>query len=538
MNEAATPQAVPFAHVFVVFLLPFAVLLPWLWWVLDALPALGTFSDSIDYLVLSEYYSRYFRDEVPRYAVAFFGQSRFPPLFPLALAVVDASPLNLEPALILGGAFAMLAALATAAWYLTEIRPTWVAGMLLLVGAAAAAPMLQLLNPVSEPFMQLLLMPAFMLAARQPRPSSSLIVLAALVGVIPLARMAGVALVAAFIVWLLRRDDLGWRQRLPYAAIAAFPAAAWLAYRSLLPIEESYVAALSADRVLEAFGGWAGLLSQPLNLLRGLATVIDPLPGPLAWVAATLVVALAMFALPSRLRSNSLDAWYTLAYAGLVLVWPYPAEATRLMLALMPVLLLQAWHGATLLAKAGAVGAWSRYPWPALGTLVLLAACIPAWWHITHRARLPIDPDLERYRRSPAYFLADSDELAIAGTESWARIVAMAAELPQVVPRDDCVYTFFPAMIWVQSGQRTRVKPIPSDVARGRMPLDQLRDCRFLMPINTSSAQTGAPPLYPLDALHDRTIPILHSEFAFRDGRVVAAVLLEWEDRGADGVRN
>ena len=155
-----------------------------------------------------------------------------------------------------------------------------------------------------------------------------------------------------------------------------------------------------------------------------------------------------------------------------------------------------------------------------------------------HRARLPIDPDLERYRRSPAYFLADSDELAIAGTEAWARIVAMAAELPQVVPRDDCVYTFFPAMIWVNSGQRTRVKPIPSDVARGRMPLDQLRDCRFLMPVNTSSAQTGVPPLYPLDALQDRTRPVLKSEFAFRDGRVVAAVLLEWEDRGADGVRN
>lgn len=510
--------------------LPVAVLLPWLWWVLAATPLLGTFSDSIDYLVLSEYYSRYFRDEVPRYAVAFFGQSRFPPLFPLALAAVDASPLNVEPALLLGAAFALLAVVATVAWYLTEIRPAWVCALLALVGAAAAAPMLQLINPVSEPFMQLLLMPALVLAGRKPRETSSCLVLAALVGVIPLARMAGVALVAAFIVWLLRRPDLGWRQRLGCAAIAALPAAAWLAYRSLLPIEESYVAAMTAERVLDAFGGWTGLLLQPVNLLRGLATVFDPLPGPLAWAGATLVVILSVLALPSRLRSNSLDAWYTLAYVGLVLIWPYPAEATRLMSALLPVLLLQAWNGASLVAAVGAGRAWPTRQWPALFALACVIACIPAWWHIAHRANLTIDPDLERYRRSPAYFQSESDELAIAGTEAWARIVAMAEELPQIVPRNDCVYTFFPAMTWVLSGQRTRVKPIPSDVARGRMSLDELRDCRFLMPVNSSSAQTGVPPLYPLEALRDRTRPVLKSEFAFRDGRVVAAVLLERTD--------
>lgn len=516
-------------------LLAAAVLLPWLWWVLDALPALGTFSDSIDYLVLSEYYSRHFRDEIPQYAVAFFGQSRFPPLFPLALAVVDASPLNVQPALLLSGAFAILAVVATSAWYLTEIRPTWVSALLVLVGTAAAAPMLQLMNPVSEPFMQLLLMPALLLAGRRPRGDSSLFVLAALVGMVPLARMAGVALVAAFIVWLWRRSDVGWKQRLMCAAIAAFPATAWLAYRSLMPIEESYVAALSADRVLEAFGGWLGLFSQPLNLLRGLASVFDPLPGPLAWGGAILVVVLTAVALPSRLRSNALDAWYALAYAGLVLIWPYPAEATRLMLALMPVLLLQAWHGANRLAAAAAGRGWPTRQWPALCALAWVVACIPAWWHIAHRASLPIDPDLERYRRSPAFFLSDSDELAIAGTESWARIVAMAEELPQVVPRSDCVYTYFPALVWVHSGQRTRVRPIPSSAAQGGAALDQMRDCRFVMPVNTSSAQTGVPPLYPLEALKDRTRPVLKSEFTFRDGRVVAAVLLEWVDVGSHG---
>lgn len=532
MTEAAAPRTVPVAHVLAISLLPVAVLLPWLWWVLKVLPALGTFSDSIDYLVLSEYYSRHFRDVVPQYAVAFFGQSRFPPLFPLALATVDASPLNLHPALLLSGAFAILAAVATAAWYLTEIRPTWASAVLVLVGTAAATSMLQLINPVSEPFMQMLLMPALILAARKPRPGSSLIVLAALVGLIPLARMAGVALVAAFMIWLVRRDDVPRRQGLLYAVIAALPASAWLGYRSLLPIEESYVASMSAQRVLDSFGGWLGLLSQPLNLLRGLASVFDPIPGPLAWAGATLVVLLAVLALPTRLRSNSLDAWYTLAYAGLVLIWPYPAEATRLMLALMPVLLLQAWHGATLLAKASADRGGASRQWPALFAMFWLVACFPAWWHVVHRAGLSIDPDLERYRRSPAYFLADSDELAVAGTETWARVVAMAAELPQVVPRNDCVYTFFPAMIWVNSGQQVRVRPIPSEVARGRMPIDQLRECRFLMPVNTSSAQTGVPPLYPLYALQDSTRPVLKSEFAFRNGRVVAAVLLEWADPG------
>ena len=72
-------------------------------------------------------------------------------------------------------------------------------------------------------------------------------------------------------VALVRRDDVPRRQGLLYAVIAALPASAWLGYRSLLPIEESYVASMSAQRVLDSFGGWLGLLSQPLNLLRGLA---------------------------------------------------------------------------------------------------------------------------------------------------------------------------------------------------------------------------------------------------------------------------
>lgn len=507
-----------------------AALVAWTVWVMAAPPPMGTFSDSIDYLVLSEYYSRYFRDHVPAYAVAFFGQSRFPPLYPLLLATVDASPTQVAPAMWLDLAIALLATLATTAWYLATMRPAWAAALLALVGSAAAAPLLLVMNPVSEPFLQLLLMVAFLFAGHaRPRPST-LLVLAALVGVVPLARMVGVALVAAFAAWLWRRTDLGWPRRLACAAIAALPALAWLGYRSLLPIEESYVGSMTLERLLAGFGGWSGLLRQPLTLLQGLAGVFDPMLGAWAWSAAIMVVVLTAVAIPERLRANALDAWYALAYFGLILVWPYPAEATRLMLALLPVLLLQAWHGAVrLVCVAPTRWAWPRAT-PALFAVLTVLACVPGWWQLVHRARLPLDADLEPYRRAPAFFKAESDKLAMVGTEVWARIVAMAEELPQVVSRQDCIYTFFPAMVWLQSGQRVRVKPIPFNAADDPELPQRMRDCRYILPVNTRSAQTGAPALFPLEALRAQTRPVLSSEFSFRGGQVVAAVLLEWRD--------
>ncbi len=518
--------------------LPIAAMAPWLAWALAAPSPLGNFSDSIDYLVLAEYYARYFRGEPAGYTLDYFGQSRFPPLFPLLLASIGATPLNPFPALVATNLLTIAAIMAFAAWYLDQTRRVAVAALLALAGFVSAGQLLLQLNPMSEPLMQLLVGAILLQAARRPARGSSLLVLAAMVGVLPMARMAGVAMVAAFAIWMLRGDRTSGSQRLAGIAVAALPALAWIAYRSLLPIEESYVDALTLERALAAFGGWSGLLAQPLQVLTGLAGAFAPEPGTFHLAAASLIVLLAAVALPSRLRANALDAWFVPIYAGLVAIWPYPAEMPRLMLVLVPVLVLQAWSGAAHLAKAAARSTFLEpHGLPLVAALIVLA-CIPGWWHFVQRTRLPVAPALEPYRRSPAYFIAETDSLAIEGAESWARIVAMAAELPQVVPRADCVYTVFPAMIWVQSGQRTRVKALtPKDADSHRSP-ETFTECRYFMAVNLRSLQSGVPPLFPLAVLRDQTSPVLYSEFEHREQRVVAAALIERiEPRAADSSR-
>jgi len=279
--------------------------------------------------------------------------------------------------------------------------------------------------------------------------------------------------------------------------------------------------------MLDAFGGWSGLLLQPLQMLRGIASLFGPNPDTMSISVACLLALLAAIALPSRLRANHLDAWFTPIYAGLVLLWPYPAETGRLLLVLMPVLMLQAWHGTGLLATPMQQRLPAARRLPGAAVLVFVAACVPAWSTTIHRATLPIDPALAPYARTPAYFAVDTDSAATVHAESWARIVGMAAELPGVVPPGDCVYSLFPAMTWFLSGRATRVSEIPREVADGRAPLSGLRACRFVLPVNLRNSRVEVPPLFPLADLGSRASPVLHSEFRHEGRRIVAAVLLK-----------
>jgi len=507
--------------------LPLAALAAWAAWSLAQVSPIGTFSDSIDYLVLSDFYARYFHGEAAGETSAYFSQSRFPPLFPLVLAAAGAVPLNEFPAHVVTQLLAIAAMLAFVAWFLLETHRIAVASLLGLAAFVAAGQIHLLLNPVSEPLMMVLLGSTLLLSARVRASESSLLVLAALVGLVPMARMAGAALVAAFALWLWCNSAVSTRRRLAALSVATLPMAAWLVYRSLLPIEESYVAALSLERATAAFGGWSGFLHQPAWMLRGLASAFGPNPGLLSLSVACVMAILATVALPERMRANKLDAWFTPIYAGLVLVWPYPAETGRLLLVLAPVLMLQAWSGATLLA------AWTRErapvarALPAVALLLLVGACVPAWSTTIHRARLVRDPVLAPYIRTPAYFAAESDSLAVANAESWARIVALAAELPDVVPGGDCVYSLFPGMTWFLSGRQTRVEEIPLEVSDAGTSLGELRACRYVIAVNLHGTRHGMPALFPLEALGARAVPVLHSEFMHDGRRVIAAVLLD-----------
>lgn len=532
MPPATPSNAVPAVRWAMAWACVALALAAWCAWVLWHPPSLGHFTDSVDYLVIGEFFRGALGGDAPEQAANYFRHSRFPPLFPLVLAAAGATPDHPVPGLVLTQALALLASALFVAWYLREGLATPTAALLGLAAFACPAALYWLLTPMSEPLLLLLVGAALLRASRPAASPASLLVLAGLVGLAPIARMAGLALVVAFGAWLLREGAVARSRRALAFVVAALPAAAWIAYRSLLPIEESYLDALAPERMLNAFGGWDGVLRQPLALVDALAAAFTPFPRGLQQFAAVLLLGLAALGLPERLRRNRLDAWFTPLYLGLVLVWPYPAEATRLMLVLLPVLALQACAaipGLRPLATSGTRGAAT-----AVAAIAVLA-CLPGWWHTLQRARIPLDPELEAQRRSTAYFVVDTDDQAQFGAEILARLVALSEELPDVVPRGDCVYTLHPALVWVHSGRSVAVRVIPPEVIDGRAPLQRLRDCRFLLVANLQVMQFEVPALYPLAQLRDRLRPVLHSVFEHRGETVPAAYLFTWTDQDPQG---
>ena len=511
------------------------ILTAWCAWVLWHPPALGHFTDSVEYLILSEFFRGALGGDAPVQAADYFGHSRFPPLFPLALAVVGASPSSPVGGLLLTQVLAVLGSALFVAWYLRQGLGVTRSAILGLAAFACPAWLYMLMTQVSEPLLVLLIGAVLLRTSHRARTPAALTALACIVGLAPIARLAGGALVLTFGAWLIREREIApWRRVLLFL-VAAFPGTAWIAYRSLLPIEESYLEALNMQRVLQAFGGWSGLLRQPLALVEALAAAFTPFPRLLQHLIAFLLLALAAVSLRQRLRRNDLDAWFTPIYIGLVLVWPYPAEATRLLLVLLPILLLQASTAFDTWRPQGHVYGALR-PAGFLVAAMALFACFSGWWHTWHRAQVVMDPELEPQRRSMAYFGAETDDQAQFGAEILARVIALSEELPAVVPPGDCVYTLYPAMAWVYSRRAVQVRIIPREVIDGRVPPDSLRDCRFLLVANLHVLQYDVPALFPLEGLRGRLRPVLHSTFEFRGNLVPAAYLFVWNDLDPQGV--
>lgn len=506
-----------------------AALGAWLVWIVAADPAVGMFSDSVDYLIMADFYRGMLGAdrEAAYYSVAHYGTSRFPPLFPLLLAGAGAGRLQPGIAYLVTAACALFACVAVGAWYLRQMRSTATTAALLAAATLGVSSTQLLLNPVSEPLYVALLATSFVVAARVRDGDVSPLLLGLVAGMVPLARMAGVAVAIAVVCWLFWGSGRRRRDCVPAALAAILPALLWMGYRSLLPVNEDYAAQLSLERMLEAFGGWQGLVvEQPLRQLDAVAANFALTATPLARGVALVTLALAAHGWWLRLWRQELDAYYLPLYLGICMVWPYPAESARLMAVAMPVVLLHAWWSAAWLGRVAAERRRASHVLPSALVATWILALAWPWAGIARRASLDADDELRPFRRSTSYFLASGAAEAEAAAEHWARLVGMARSLPEVIGRE-CVYTTFPSMVWLQSGGRARALLIPAPEALPQPPAALFDRCRYVLALNMESPQNDIPPLFPAELLADDAHAVLLSQTRVGGRDVTAAVLLE-----------
>lgn len=480
----------------------------------------GLFSDSAEYLKLATHLRGLATGAYDGALAAYFNASRFPPLYPLVLAVSGATIEHHAPAFVATAATAAIAYAVCVGWFRRETGDTSTAVLLMLPFALSLGANFLLLNPVSEPLFVALAVAAFACARDDGQRSPW--VCAALVALSPFARSAGVVLVVAYVAWVALRPSTSRGRRALLAIAALAPYATWWVYRKTLTQGDDYFRYASLDQALAAYGGLAGLALQPLRLVGSVAELLMPGPSGVAYGLAVMLCLLALSGFVRRLAAKKLDAFFLLPYVALVAVWPFPAEMARLMYVVLPVILICAWDG---LARLPAMGAAARAP--LLAALLLLPQA-PAMLPVVARAAASTDPELAPYKHDESYLTSRSDDEAALQLEFGARVFAALRQLDVAVPQGACVYAQSDALVRAHT-HATSALQIPRDLDPSRPVRAQLPGCGYVFLIVAPTRQHRFDVDDLIRALSQEGEPVFASRVE-RGSRPYAAVLLRFHD--------
>lgn len=322
---------------------------------------LGTFADdSVSYLVMAQVFSPW-QGASAAVAEAFAREAFYPPLFPVLLALTGAAH-DFALAHVVN---ALLVAACLPLAYLLGLR--WLADRRAALAAVLAVALLPTLwiharGILSEPLFSLLLLAALWLVDAPIREPAKAALLALALAALVLTRTAGVPVALALAAWALLRPGASWKGRLTAAAPGLLALGAYLAWTALRPPEvvdsNAVMAGERMRAILQSAQPWAVVAA---GIARQAQAMADAWAGALLlfWVegqpARPLLAGafgvLALGGLAHRFVAGRADAWMTIAYVALYLLWPFYDQMTRFLFPVIPVLVLYSFCAVTALAR-------------------------------------------------------------------------------------------------------------------------------------------------------------------------------------------
>ena len=497
------------------------------WIAIGGLGIIG-FSDSADYLFYADFYRGHFASNVSAEAVEFYRTTRFPPLLPFLLAIAGGGTDALDRAQWTACAITLCMFPMVWLWARRETQHAAAAAIITLLVAISPGLFLLTLNPVSEPLAMGLTCLALFLAAKT-KPSADTYLLVALVaGISTLARSANIALIVAIPIWLyLQRIHR--RQATIATAVAFAPFVAWLLYRKTVPGADYYSSGLTLGGAAERLGGWPDLIYlQPWRLITGVAKNLDNTPGVVSFALVIVLLVCAAIGWLRRLRAGRLDAIFVALYVALILVWPYPREATRFMTFLLPFLFLYAFEG--IRRAMSRVPAFRSNDVAASSALFFVFVVVSAAtiFRFVELATQPVDPELRGEQREQMYFAGADRATALRTAESSARVRLIARETGRIVPNEDCVYTNLPYVLQIHGGVKAVL--FPTKLIPNVDPAAQLARCDYFFVAGLDNRVAMQGPFHLLDELRGWTSTLLVSETRNNDRDVMVAALLKRDE--------
>jgi hypothetical protein len=343
-----------------------------------------------------------------------------------------------------------------------------------------------------------------------------------------LTRSAGVPLLLTFTIFTVVRRQLNWRAML---LVAWVPYLLWSIWTRLHGSGMSFI----VRELQNSYGvdPWSHLATQISSETQVLIVAWFGLwfGAPASWPLLAVVAAfglLCVVGLTVRLGQGHFDAVYCALYLALLLVWPWPSEASRLLYVVIPILL---GHGMWLLDRLSR-RLRPRLQLAAHGVLagLLTLAVLPSLAVCLQRRLQDVPIDAAAIKHSAGYYsdFATDRQVAIATMQ----LVDDIPSLARRVPPSDCVFAIKPSAIMLLAERMSLGPPPPGsdDIGFDRL----LHQCRYAYLVKGQSA-TIPYAFYPRERLHGyRVLSVLSDKIDPQGGEIAELVELTPFDRNIE----
>jgi len=389
--------------------------------------AIGFVADDALYLLMADAFSPFH----PREAVLEYvrGISHLPPLYPFVLALSGGGSDGIALAFLVQGVCLILA-LALCGRLAARLLADDIAGLLMFAILLVALGTLRFSTEIWSEFLYLALASGALLCAQRPESRRLLLLAAACAGLAAITRGTGITLIAALLVTVAARVP----RALPAtAAVALSPLVicamlglgGGIDYLDVLRSKYNEAPTITAVLAANLRAIWAGTLH-----------IFVAAPATISTLVAAILAPLTLIGWAARWRDCA--ALYAFFYAVLLVVWPFPAVAYRLVYPLLPLILIYAAHGARLVARHAIVGA--------RGVLaIILSGALATSLPIVVRAARQAPPAHLAEFHASRYWLTHAPQLRDLEAKQ-AMLVAMR-EAQRLVPADNCIYALDPQAV-------------------------------------------------------------------------------------------
>jgi hypothetical protein len=473
--------------------------LVWTW--TDQLGAID--SDGPSYLLMAQHYSSHVIDHSVTSIAATFG--RFPPLYPLLLAHLHVAH-DLPLAHAATTIFFLLGLVAFYRWLLGEGLAWDQASLLVLLFAAIPGSWLPGLTFQSEYlYLGCSLLALIAMSSFKKQQNNQALYLAALaVAGAVLTRTIGLTLFVPLLAVALCAP----RGTAALAlAIALAPLILWAAAH---PREHAYFGSLLATYDAHPLQQLRDQLILEGRALRfGFEQNFEQVPA--SRLVLDLLGVLGLAGATARAWNLKPDGVYVAAYLCLLLLWPYPEEAKRLIWPIIPILLGQmillaaSWSGESTGSKP------ARYATITAGGVILLGS-LPAIALASGRALSAGDFGRPEVRGMLYWYDADAAR-AKRWVETETLITEALSRIDREIPRQDCVLSVRPELINYFSHRLSTYPPAGSLSDPEFAKQLKAPGCRYVFMVGRTYG--GFPDsMYPLQRIAQQARIIDHSELS------------------------